>query len=96
MEYSTKERFFLWILAAIGFFGLNIAFGYGLLFQPEIIMEALKNPIAVAFICEAFLITVALGYLLPKWGVTKLRCRWVACIARMMGLPKLKQAQVHL
>lgn len=75
-DYSPKERIFLWVLAGISFFGLNMAFGYGLFFEPSAITGALKNPIAFAFICEAFLLMGALGYLLSKWGVSKLHWGW--------------------
>lgn len=80
-KYNATERLFLWFLAAISFFGLNVAFGYGLLFQPETIMEALKNPIAFAFICEAFLLMAAFAYLLSKWGVSNLHWRWFVLLS---------------
>jgi len=72
-DYSPRERFWLWFASAVGFVGLNVAFLYGLT-QPGMLSAALRNPVSLAFIVEAFVLLGMLAYLLPKWGV--LRLRW--------------------
>ena len=76
IEYSSQERFWLWCLAAFGFFAVNAAFMYGLLFQPDAMVSALTNPIALAFIVEALVLMGVFAYLLTKWGVSKLHWGW--------------------
>ena len=68
--YTARERGALWLLAIIGGVGLNGAFLYGMVARPGALEAALANPIALAFLIEAFLMMGALAYLLPRWGVT--------------------------
>jgi len=68
--YTARERGALWFLAIVGGIGLNGAFVYGMLARPGALEAALANPIALAFLIEAFLMMGALAYLLPRWGVT--------------------------
>ena len=68
--YTARERSALWLLAIVGGVGLNGAFLYGMLARPGALEAALGNPIALAFLIEAFLMMGALAYLLPRWGVT--------------------------
>ncbi len=63
-------------MAAFGFFAVNATFAYGLLFQPDAMMSALTNPIAAAFIGEAFVLMGTIAYLLTKWGVSRLHWGW--------------------
>ena len=81
MEYTYQERFWLWCLSAFGFFAVNTAFIYALLFQPDAMMNAFKNPIAAAFIVEALVLMGAFAYLLAKWGVTKLHWGWFVLLS---------------
>lgn len=76
IEYSHRERFWLWCLAVFGFFAVNTAFMYGLLFQPDAMVAALTNPIALAFIAEALVLMGGFAYLLTKWGVSRLHWSW--------------------
>ena len=75
-EYSHRERFWLWFLSAFGFFAVNTAFMYGVLFQPDAMVSALTNPIALAFIVEALVLMGVFAYLLTKWQVIKLHWGW--------------------
>jgi len=68
--YTPRERTALWLLAVVGGVGLNGAFVYGMVARPGALESALANPIALAFLVEAFLMMGALAYLLPRWGVT--------------------------
>ena len=65
-EYSYRERFWLWVLSIFGFFAVNVAFLYGVLFQPDAMLSALTNPIALAFIVEALVLMGVFAYLLTK------------------------------
>lgn len=75
-HYSRKERVALWALAGLGLLGINGTYLYGLFFVPGAHAEALGNPIAVAFMIEAFLLLGLLAYLLAKWRVTRLNSGW--------------------
>jgi len=83
--YSVRERFWLAILAAFTFFGLNGAFIYGLL-QRAVVKSALANPLALAFILEAFVLVGLLAYLLRKWGVSRLPWGWFVVLSLLGGL----------
>jgi hypothetical protein len=84
--YSTKERFWLWGVAAVVCCGLNGTFFYGLFFAPGALSDALKNPISVAFIAEAFILLGVLAYLLKKWGVLKISVGWFVFLSIVGGL----------
>ncbi|MEO8683116.1 MAG: hypothetical protein ABI665_28985 [Vicinamibacterales bacterium] len=76
VEYGTQERFWLWTLAVVGAVGLNTAFMYGLLVRPELLDQAMQNPVSLAFIIESLLLMGAFAYLLRKWGVSRLHWGW--------------------
>ncbi|MEJ2205273.1 MAG: hypothetical protein P8170_14320 [Gemmatimonadota bacterium] len=84
-EYSPAERRWLSLAAVIGFFGLNAVFIYGLV-RPEVMQSALTNPVSLAFMAEALLLLVLLAYLLPKWGVGRLRRTWFVALALLGSL----------
>jgi uncharacterized membrane protein YhaH (DUF805 family) len=75
MTYTRRERFWLWTLAAFGFSAVNGAFIYGL-FQPGALQEAMGNPLALAFMGEALVLTGTLAYLLAKWKVSGMSWAW--------------------
>ncbi len=47
----------LWTLALGGLLGINAVFVYGAVWRPDLIVPALTNPIAAAFIVEALVLT---------------------------------------
>ncbi len=51
--YTKTERFWLAALGVFGFFAVNGAFAYGLLFQPDAMTAAWTNPLAAAFMVVA-------------------------------------------
>jgi hypothetical protein len=76
LDRLAPYRSVLYVLAAIGFVGLNGAFLAYALFQPELMAEAFANPIALVFILEAFLMMGVLAWLIsrvgfqnPGWGL---------------------------
>lgn len=85
-EYNFKERFALWILAVVVFFVFNAVFLYALIFQREILWEALKNPVSLAFIGESLLLMFAFAYLLSKWGQSKLHWGWFIALSLFGGI----------
>lgn len=84
-SFTSRERLWLWVASAVGFFGVNAAFLFGLT-QPDVLMEALRNPISLAFILEAFLLVGLLAYLLTRWGVLRLRWPWLVALSILGGL----------
>lgn len=76
--YSRTERLILWILCIFGFTVINITFLNGLFFETEQYKEAMKNPIALVFMIETFILLGLFTYLLVKWE--KLRIRWWAFV----------------
>ena len=83
--YTRRERLSLWSLSAIGFVGLNTAFVFGLT-RPDVLMSALRNPISLAFIAEAFLMLGLLAYLLRKWRVLRVPWPWFVGLSILGGL----------
>ena len=71
-EYSSRERFWLGVVAAVGFLGVNGVFLYALIFQPETLGRAMANPVSAAFMAEALILVAVLAYLLRKWKVARL------------------------
>jgi hypothetical protein len=86
VSYSTRERGFLWMLAIVGLFGLNGAFLYGILFRQGALTSALSNPIALAFMAEALVLTGVFAYLLAKWGVSRLHWHWFVLLSLLGGM----------
>lgn len=81
MEYTARERFWLWALACLGFFGANGVFVWALVARPETLMSALRNPVAAAFIVEALVLVGVLAYLLTRWGVTRVHWTWFVLLS---------------
>lgn len=80
IEYKRSERLALWALAVIGFLGINGAFFYGLL-RPDILQQALSNPLSLAFMAEAMLLMGVLAYLLARWQVSRLHWVWFVLLS---------------
>jgi hypothetical protein len=80
VEYQRSERFILWGLAVVGFLGINGAVLYALL-RPDVLQQALRNPLSLAFMVEAVLIMGALAYLLTKWQVNRLHWGWFVVLS---------------
>ncbi|MCI0332517.1 MAG: hypothetical protein L0228_04765 [Planctomycetes bacterium] len=76
IEYTPIERFWLAALGVFGFLAVNGAFVYGLLFQPDALMDALANPLAAAFMVEALVLVGVFAYLFERWGVSRLGWGW--------------------
>jgi len=86
IAYTARERNALWLVAGTGVCALNGAFVYALVFRRDSIAAALTNPVSVAFIAEALLMTGVLAYLLRKWNVSRLSWAWFVALALVGGL----------
>ena len=85
VEYSRAERFWLVTSAVVGFVGLNGAFVVGLT-RPGTMMQALTNPISLAFMGDMMIVLVVLAYLLRKWGVSRLGWGWFVALSFLAGI----------
>lgn len=74
-QYGRGARMVLWTVAVSGLMGMNGAFLYGMT-QPDLVRRTLDNPLALAFVVEAFVLMGVLAWLLTKWGVARLRWPW--------------------
>lgn len=84
--FTPEERACLGAVAAGGLLVLNGIFCYCVLFRPELVTAAMTNPVSLAFIVEALVMTGVLAYLLRKWGVTRLPWGWFVALALVGGL----------
>ena len=75
-DYTPRERFWLILLGILGFTLVNGAFFYGLIFQPDAMVNALTNPISAAFMLESFVLVGVFAYLFERWGVSRLSWKW--------------------
>ena len=81
LDYSRRERAWLWTIAILGGIGLNGVFLDGVFIDPAMIAAAMGNWLALAFIAEALLLTGVLAYLLVKWQVTCLSRGWLVLLS---------------
>jgi len=84
--YSARERACLAAIALAGLVVLNGIFCYCLVFRPDMIAAAMSNPVSLAFIVEALVMTGVLAYLQRKWRVTRLPWGWFVALALAGGL----------
>ena len=64
----TQENVLL-VFALIAFFGPNGWFVWTAVTRPSLLDEALKNPVALVFIAEAFVLMFLFAYLIARQGV---------------------------
>ena len=76
IEYTPTEHRVLWSVAVFGFLGVNGAFLYGALAEPQLLIDAMRNPVSLAFLLEAAILLGLLAYLLTRWGVSRLHWAW--------------------
>jgi hypothetical protein len=86
VHYSARERFWLWTVALVGFAGLNGVFLWAMLTRPETMLSALQNPVAAAFIVEAFVLVGVLAYLLARWKVSQVHWGWFILLSLIGGI----------
>jgi len=67
----SRYRSLLYVIAAVGFFGLNGVFLFYALLRPEVMAATLQNPVSLVFILEAFLMTGLFAWLVATLGWKK-------------------------
>ena len=80
-SYTRAGRFLLVALAIFGLVVVNGVFVYAAIFQTGTLGQAMRNPIAFAFILEALVLTWAFAFLLRKWGVSRLHPVWFVVLS---------------
>jgi hypothetical protein len=86
IDYTRAERIWLWALAAFGLLGVNGVFLWTLFTRPEIMREALANPVTLAYSVEALALVAALAWLFRKWGVSRLGWGWFVLLSLVGSL----------
>jgi hypothetical protein len=86
MQYTSRERARLSTLALVSFVGLNGVFLWAMLSRPQLAVAAFQNPVAVAFIAEAFVLVGVLACLLARWRVSQMHWRWFVLLALVGGI----------
>lgn len=69
--WSPGERRGLILFAVLGMAVVNGAFLWSLFAEGDLLGEAMRNPLALAFIIEAFALVFLLGWLLRRQGMTR-------------------------
>jgi hypothetical protein len=86
VSYTARERRWLVMIAVIMGTAVNGAFVYGLIFQPGVLTAALSNPIAAAFMIEAFVMVGLPAYLFGKWEASRLSWGWFVALSLLGGV----------
>lgn len=82
LQRLSPYRPALYVIAALGFFGLNGVFLFYAVLRPEVMASALANPISLVFILEAFLLTGVLAWCIAVSGEKK--PGWLTFVALSM------------
>jgi hypothetical protein len=86
MRYSARERSWFGILAVGSFAILNGTFVWAMLTRPDALGSALANPVAAAFISEAFVLMGVLAYLLGRWNVSSVHWSGFVLLSLLGGI----------
>jgi hypothetical protein len=73
MNLSPKQRLLLTLAAVFGLLGPNGVFLYYALFRRDDLLTAMRDPVTLAFVIEAFLVVALLAWYfawrpLGRWG----------------------------
>ena len=72
IHLNLKERRGLVLFAAFGMAAINGAFLWSIFAEGDLLGVALHNPLALAFIIEAFALVFLIGWLLRRQAMTRL------------------------
>jgi hypothetical protein len=86
ISLSAMERRFLWIVSLVGLLGPNGVFIYCALFRWHDVPEALRNPVAAAFIFEAFVVMGLLAWAIRRFCVGVLSWAGFVVLSLLGGL----------
>lgn len=85
-NFSETERRVLYAVAVLGGAGLNGVFLYALFTDRALIGEAMRNPVALVFVLEAFVLMGLLAFLFRRWGVAQLSTLGFLALSLLGGL----------
>lgn len=86
MEYTKAERLGLVIIGVVGLAGVNGVFLWAVLSEPQALSSALRNPVAAAFMAEAFVLVGVLAYFLARWRVSRVHWAWFVALSFLGGI----------
>jgi hypothetical protein len=69
IQLTPRERRVLWVLSVLGLLGPNGVFVYCAVFRWHDLPEAMRNPVAAAFIFEAFVVMGLLAWLVRRFRI---------------------------
>lgn len=69
IHLSTGERRVLWVISLLGLLGPNGVFVYCAVFRWHDLPDALRNPVAAAFIFEAFVVMGLLAWMVRRFRI---------------------------
>jgi hypothetical protein len=69
IHLSAGERRILWVISLLGLLGPNGVFVYCALFRWHDLPDALRNPVAAAFIFEAFVVMGLLAWMVRRFRI---------------------------
>lgn len=72
LHFNSIERRSLILFAAFGMAAINGAFLWSLFAEGDLLGGAMRNPLALAFILEAFALVFLIGWLLRRLALTRL------------------------
>lgn len=78
LQRMSRYKPVLWLLSALGLFGLNGVFLYYALFRPDVMASAHQNPVSLVFIVEAFFLVAFGAWVIAKLGLK--RPGWLAFV----------------
>lgn len=82
LQRLAPYRLVLWLLAGLGLFGLNGVFVYYALLQPDVLAAALRNPVSLVFMVEAFVMVGLAAWVIARVGLK--RPGWLAFVLLSM------------
>ena len=86
MNLTRSERLVLWTAALIGLVMLNGVFLWAVATRPDLVTNAMTNPVSAAFIVEALLLTGLVAYFLHRLELTRLSWPVVIVLSLAGGL----------
>lgn len=86
LEFSLKERTWLWLIAIAGLTGPNGVFLFYALFRTDVLVSALQNPVGLVFIIDALVAMLILAFLFNKSKVSRLQWGWFIVLSLLGGL----------
>lgn len=85
-EIVWRTRIVLIGVAIVGLFGLNGVFVYYALFHPDVLAAAMRNPVSLVFMLEAFLMVAFAAWGIRLVGLERPGWFWFVVLSLLGGL----------